>query len=123
MSAEESERESALSADRPLTDPALDRLGYGPFAELVAKAILGQSSTEGLVIGLYGAWGGGQDHHTQLYRSLSQEKQREDAARHPLVQSLVVLRPRGSGPRILSTTASRTRWPKVSFNRFARKAR
>ncbi|MGH9325572.1 MAG: KAP family P-loop NTPase fold protein [Terriglobia bacterium] len=59
MTAEDTGQKSSLSADRPLTDPALDRLGYAQFAEYMAKAILALPSSEGLVIGLYGAWGAG----------------------------------------------------------------
>jgi predicted KAP-like P-loop ATPase len=59
MTTENKGDNSNLSADRPLTDPAMDRLGYAPFAERVAKGILQLPGTEGLVIALYGAWGAG----------------------------------------------------------------
>jgi predicted KAP-like P-loop ATPase len=51
--------EPRLSGDRPLTDPACDRLGYAPFAERLADAILRLPSDEGVVIALHGAWGSG----------------------------------------------------------------
>lgn len=59
MSSHEAGQKSNLSADRPLTDPALDRLGYAQFAEHMANGIVALPSSEGLVIGLYGAWGAG----------------------------------------------------------------
>lgn len=59
MTPNKGDQKSNLSADRPLTDPELDRLGYAQFAEHMAKAILALPSSEGLVIGLYGAWGAG----------------------------------------------------------------
>lgn len=48
-----------LSPDRPGEDPALDRLGYSPFAKHLADSVLRLPSTEGLVIAVYGAWGAG----------------------------------------------------------------
>ena len=51
--------EPGLSGDRPLTDPTSDRLGYAPFAQRMAEGIVRLPSSEGLVIGLYGAWGVG----------------------------------------------------------------
>lgn len=47
----------AVASDQPLTDPADDRLGYAPFAQTVAKGIDAMSAPEGLVVGIYGAWG------------------------------------------------------------------
>ena len=51
--------EPRLSGDLPLTDPACDRLGYAPFAERLADAIVRLPSDEGMVIALHGAWGSG----------------------------------------------------------------
>ncbi len=54
-----------LSADRPqavITKDCLakDLFGHAPFANMLAKSILGYpASTDGLVLGLYGAWGSG----------------------------------------------------------------
>src|SRR3954466_3193743 len=48
---------SGTSADRPLTDPAADRLGYAPFAQALAKGIASMSAPDGLVVAVYGAWG------------------------------------------------------------------
>ena len=48
-----------LSADRPLDDPAKDRLGYAPFAKLLADSICNLAPTEGFVMALFGPWGSG----------------------------------------------------------------
>lgn len=50
---------AALSADRPLTDPRDDRLGYAPFAKHLADSICNVSAPEGLVIAINGPWGSG----------------------------------------------------------------
>jgi predicted KAP-like P-loop ATPase len=47
----------AVSADRPLLDPREDRLGYAPFARALAEGICAMSAPDGLVVGIYGAWG------------------------------------------------------------------
>jgi len=59
MASDQSSRRAGLYADRPLTDPDWDRLGYAPFAERMAEGIVRLPSSEGLVIGIYGAWGVG----------------------------------------------------------------
>ena len=43
--------------DRPLEDPADARLGRGSFAEYLADSLGRMDSTQGVVVGLYGAWG------------------------------------------------------------------
>ena len=48
-----------LSADRPISGRAEDRLGRGPFASRLATAIASWKGQESLVIGLYGSWGSG----------------------------------------------------------------
>ena len=48
-----------LSADKPLDDPSLDRLGYAPFAEHLASGILKLVPTEGFVLAVQGPWGSG----------------------------------------------------------------
>jgi predicted KAP-like P-loop ATPase len=48
-----------LSADRPISGKAEDRLGRGPFASRLATAIASWKGHESLVIGLYGSWGSG----------------------------------------------------------------
>jgi predicted KAP-like P-loop ATPase len=46
-----------LSPDRPLVDPSDDRLGYAAFAQALAEAIRSLDSPDGIVVGIYGAWG------------------------------------------------------------------
>jgi len=48
-----------ISADRPLTRPEEDRLGYAPFARHLAKALCERRDHAGLVVALYGSWGSG----------------------------------------------------------------
>jgi predicted KAP-like P-loop ATPase len=50
---------TALSADRPSTDPAQDLFGHAPFAQTLAKAIRGYRGSDGIVLALYGPWGSG----------------------------------------------------------------
>ena len=46
--------------DAPKTNPwSEDRLGYRPFAERLATAIVGLDAPNGYVIGIHGAWGSG----------------------------------------------------------------
>jgi predicted KAP-like P-loop ATPase len=49
----------SLSGDRPITKPDQDLLGFGPFAERVAAAIVHRATTPGIVIGIHGPWGTG----------------------------------------------------------------
>src|SRR5260370_25470031 len=46
-----------LSADRRCTEPGEDLLGYAPFARMLAESVLRGSPADGLVVGIYGAWG------------------------------------------------------------------
>jgi predicted KAP-like P-loop ATPase len=48
-----------LLADRALTDPAADRLGYAPFAKQLARSVLRGCPADGLVVAIYGEWGTG----------------------------------------------------------------
>ena len=48
-----------LTADRPISGKSEDRLGRGPFAARLARAIASWKGDEGLVVGLYGSWGSG----------------------------------------------------------------
>ena len=50
---------TALSADRPCTDPKDDLFGHAPFARHLAKSIRCHRGGEGLVIALHGPWGSG----------------------------------------------------------------
>jgi predicted KAP-like P-loop ATPase len=50
---------NVLSADKPLSDPRSDRLGYSPFAKHLAESISKVDPTDGFVIAVYGSWGSG----------------------------------------------------------------
>ena len=50
---------SALLSDAPLSNPEQDRLGRAPFAEALARAIVGLQAPEGFVFALYAPWGAG----------------------------------------------------------------
>src|SRR5687767_13462293 len=48
-----------LSADRPLREPADDRLGYASLAKHLAEGLLRGCPADGLVVGIHGPWGSG----------------------------------------------------------------
>ena len=48
---------TALSADRPSTDPKDDLFGHAPFAKSLADSICRYPGSDGLVLALYGPWG------------------------------------------------------------------
>lgn len=50
---------TALSSDRPSTDPKDDLFGHAPFAKSLADSICRHHSSDGLVLALYGPWGSG----------------------------------------------------------------
>lgn len=50
---------TALSADRPSTDPKDDLFGHAPFAKSLANSIRRYPGSDGLVLALYGPWGSG----------------------------------------------------------------
>lgn len=50
---------TALSADRPSSDPQDDLFGHAPFAESLASSICRYPGNDGLVLALYGPWGSG----------------------------------------------------------------
>ena len=45
--------------DEALEDPADDALGYAPFAAKLAEALIRLTPKSGLMLALYGSWGGG----------------------------------------------------------------
>jgi predicted KAP-like P-loop ATPase len=53
------EATSYISGDRPIEDPADDRLGFARFAEGLARSLLAQTTSQGLVVGIHGPWGSG----------------------------------------------------------------
>lgn len=50
---------TALSADRPSSNPQDDLFGHAPFAESLAESICRYPGNNGLVLALYGPWGSG----------------------------------------------------------------
>ena len=56
MTAEET-KSPLLSADHPRTQPNEDLLSYAPFAKMIAQPVLRGSPAAGLVVGIYGEWG------------------------------------------------------------------
>lgn len=50
---------TALSADRPSSNPQDDLFGHAPFAESLANSICHYPGNDGLVLALYGPWGSG----------------------------------------------------------------
>ena len=50
---------TALSADRPSSNPQDDLFGHAPFAESLANSICRYPGNDGLVLALYGPWGSG----------------------------------------------------------------
>lgn len=50
---------TALSADRPGTEPKDDLFGHAPFAKSLADSICRYQGSDGLVLALYGPWGSG----------------------------------------------------------------
>lgn len=50
---------TALSADRPSSNPQDDLFGHAPFAESLTDSICRYPDNDGLVLALYGPWGSG----------------------------------------------------------------
>jgi len=48
-----------VDGDRPINRLADDRLGFGPVAQYLARAIVDQAAKDGLVFGVEGRWGSG----------------------------------------------------------------
>ncbi|HEX9989106.1 MAG TPA: P-loop NTPase fold protein [Chloroflexia bacterium] len=71
-----------LSPERPLHDPKYDRLGYAAFAQQLADGICRMSPPEGLVIGIYGAWGSGK---STILRFITHYIERMDPTIQPLI--------------------------------------
>jgi predicted KAP-like P-loop ATPase len=59
MEAAQESEEFLQSSDRPLTDPAQDRLGYANFARHLAESFSALMPQDGLVVAIYGPWGSG----------------------------------------------------------------
>lgn len=61
--------------DRPIKNSDEDRLGYGPFAEMLATSVLRGIPADGLVVGIYGAWGLGK---SSLLKLIEDEVRKDD---------------------------------------------
>jgi predicted KAP-like P-loop ATPase len=64
----------ALSADKPLSEPQDDRLGYASFAQHLADSVGRLTPPEGFVVALYGPWGTGKTTLLQFIEHFLREK-------------------------------------------------
>jgi predicted KAP-like P-loop ATPase len=69
---------TALSADRPSTDPGQDLFGHAPFARTLATAIRGFQGSDGIVLALYGPWGSGKSTVLAYVQHELEQGQEED---------------------------------------------
>lgn len=65
---------TALSADRPSTDPNDDLFGHAPFAKSLANSICRYPGSDGLVLALYGPWGSGKSTVLNYVRHFIEER-------------------------------------------------
>lgn len=65
---------TALSADRPSSNPKDDLFGHAPFAKSLADSICRYSSSDGLVLALHGPWGSGKSTVLNYVRHFLQQR-------------------------------------------------
>lgn len=65
---------TALSADRPSSNPQDDLFGHAPFAESLANSICSYPGNDGLVLALYGPWGSGKSTVLSYVRHFLEQK-------------------------------------------------
>lgn len=65
---------TALSADRPSSNPQDDLFGHAPFAESLASSICHYPGNDGLVLALYGPWGSGKSTVLSYVRHFLEQK-------------------------------------------------
>jgi predicted KAP-like P-loop ATPase len=65
-----------LSADRPLSEPQDDQLGYAPLARNLADSLLRMTPPDGFVVAIYGRWGLGKTTLLQFVEYYYQERSR-----------------------------------------------
>ena len=65
---------TALSADRPSTDPKDDLFGHAPFAKSLSNSICRYPGSDGLVLALYGPWGSGKSTVLNFVRHFIEER-------------------------------------------------
>lgn len=68
-----------LSGDRALTEASGDRLGFDATARSIASALMRQSVSEGLVVGIEGRWGSGKSSLVNMTMSALRETAGGDA--------------------------------------------
>lgn len=69
---------TALSSDRPSSNPTEDSFGHAPFAKSLAQSIVKYPSNDGLVISLFGPWGSGKStvlNYVKYYLKESQQSE------------------------------------------------
>lgn len=69
---------TALSADRPCSDPKDDLFGHAPFASNLADSIYRYPGNDGLVLALYGPWGSGKSTVLGYVQHYLEQKSEED---------------------------------------------
>ena len=75
---------TALSADRPSTDPEDDLFGHAPFAKNLADSICRYPRSDGLVLALYGPWGSGKSTVLNYVKHYLEQKPEQE--RHVVVE-------------------------------------
>lgn len=69
---------TALSADRPSSNPQDDLFGHAPFAESLANSICRYPGNDGLVLALYGPWGSGKSTVLSYVRHFLEQRPEEE---------------------------------------------
>jgi predicted KAP-like P-loop ATPase len=69
-----------LNADSPITDRKADALDYWPFAQSLAKGLVGRTPRDGFVIGIQARWGMGKTSAINLLLQAIRESEKERAA-------------------------------------------
>ena len=75
---------TALSVDRPSTDPQEDLFGHAPFARNLADSICRYPGGDGLVLALYGPWGSGKSTVLNYVKYYLEQKPEQE--RHVVVE-------------------------------------
>ena len=69
---------TALSADRPSSNPQDDLFGHAQFAESLANSICRYPGNDGLVLALYGPWGSGKSTVLSYVRHFLEQRSEAD---------------------------------------------
>ncbi|MDO8294006.1 MAG: P-loop NTPase fold protein [Gallionella sp.] len=65
---------TALSADRPNSNPQDDLFGHAPFAESLANSIYRYPGNDGLVLAVYGPWSSGKSTVLSYVRNFLEQR-------------------------------------------------